>query len=63
MIFEAFRNRAPIPEIAALQPGSDVLYVPAAYLADSKRHKPVDWLKDMLVRYGGETMREEEESC
>lgn len=41
-----------------LEPGSDVLYVPAAFLTD-RWGKPVEWLKEMLVKYGGETMEEE----
>lgn len=41
-----------------LNPGSDVLFVPAAYLDDNWRN-PVKWLKDMLVRYGGETIEED----
>lgn len=43
-----------------LHPGSDVLYVPAAYLADNWRD-PTQWLKDMLERYGGETIEREED--
>jgi hypothetical protein len=44
-----------------LQPGSDVLYVPAAYLRDASRRDPVKWLREMLVKYGGETVQDEEE--
>jgi hypothetical protein len=38
-----------------LNPSSDVLYVPAAHLRDNFA-QPVEWLKKMLVEYGGETI-------
>jgi len=44
-----------------LQPGSDVLYVPAAFLTDNWR-QPERWLREMLVQYGGETLKDEEEA-
>lgn len=46
-----------------LQPGSDVLYVPAAHLSDKLLKDPVSWLKSMLAQYGGETMSEDEGDC
>lgn len=47
-----------------LHPGSDVLYVPAALFMQGGRgdqwQRPVDWLKEMLAKYGGETIQEED---
>jgi hypothetical protein len=45
-----------------LQPGSDVLYVPAAFLTDNWR-QPERWLREMLVQYGGETVKDEEDEA
>lgn len=44
-----------------LHPGSDVLYIPAAYLADKLLSNPTAWLQDMLVKYGGETVERDDD--
>lgn len=44
-----------------LHPGSDVLYVPAAYLKDKLIDSPAAWLTDMLIKYGGETVERDED--
>lgn len=46
-----------------LQPGSDVLYVPAAYARDQNVANPSAWVRDMLRKYGGETVQEREEAA
>lgn len=45
-----------------LHPNSDILYVPAAYTRDTNIAKPAQWLNDMLVKYGGETVEGADES-
>lgn len=41
-----------------LEPGSDVLYVPAAFSRDRTISDPARWLQDMLVQYGGESVED-----
>ena len=37
-------------------PGSDVLYIPPVHLDDKSISSPVDWIKDKLAEYGGQTV-------
>jgi len=39
-----------------LHPYSDVLYVPAALTGDGGLGKPRDWLRNMLLKYGGDSV-------
>jgi hypothetical protein len=41
-----------------LQPGSEVLFCPAAFTTDAEN--PVAWIKQMLVKYGGDTVERED---
>lgn len=44
-----------------LEPGSDVLFVPAMFAGDPLCRDPYRWLRDMLTKYGGDTVTRDSE--
>lgn len=43
-----------------MHPSADLLFVPAMFGLDANSHNPDKWLRDMLVKYGGETVDKDE---